>query len=146
MIEIFKLTEDLVQFVDSFDTWEQAIIGSAKPLVQGNYISENYVTSMIESIKEHGPYICIVPNIAIPHARPETGSKKIGFSVTILKRAVSFSKSADHNARLLITLSCVNSDTHLLVLQALVGILGNKEKKEKILNAKTKGEVVTLFN
>ena len=146
MIDNFKLTEDLVQFKDGFDSWEQAIIDCAKPLVDGEFINDNYVVAMIESVKEYGPYIVIAPNIAMPHARPEAGSKKVGFSVTVSKKAVSFGTSPEHDARLLVTLSCVSADTHLLMLQALVGVLADEEKFEAILNATKKEENLALFN
>jgi len=145
MIKDFKLTEELIQFKDGFDSWEEAIIDCAKPLVDGGYINDNYVVSMIESVKEYGPYIVIAPNIAMPHARPEAGSSKVGFSVTVTKNPVCFGTSPEHDARLLVTLSCVSADTHLLMLQALVGVLADEEKFEKILKAKTKQEILELF-
>ena len=113
MIEGFKLTEELISFKDGFKTWEEAVRFSSKTLLEQGFIEESYVDSMIDSVNEFGPYIVIAPNIAMPHARPESGSKKVGFAVTLYENPISFSDLPEHQARLFVTLSCVNADTHL---------------------------------
>ncbi len=145
MIEGFALSKELISFEKGFDNWEEAIVASSKGLLEQGFIVQSYVDSMIDSVKEYGPYIVIAPNIAMPHARPEAGSKKVGFAVTLCEEAVRFSEAPEHQARLLVTLSCVNADTHLQMLQALVGVLADEEKFEAILNAKTKEEILDIF-
>lgn len=146
MIDGFKLTEGLIQLADGFENWEDAIRFSAKPLLEGSFIETSYVDAMIESVKEYGPYIVIAPNIAMPHARPEAGSNKVGFAVTLCKNAVAFGETEDTHARLMVTLSCVSADTHLKMMAALVDVLGDSDKMELILNAKTKNDILTVFN
>ena len=145
MIDGFKLTKDLVKFEDSFSSWEEAIRVSSEELVKQNYIEETYVDAMIQSVKEYGPYIVIAPNIAMPHARPEAGSNKVGFSIMVCKEPVAFSEKPEHHARLFVTLSCVSADTHLQMIQALVGILGEQEQVDRIFSAKTKEELLEIF-
>lgn len=145
MIEGFKLTKELISFTKGFENWEDAIKFSSKSLLENGYINQSYVDAMIESVKEFGPYIVIAPNIAMPHARPEAGSNKVGFAVTLCEEPVSFSDAPEHQARLMVTLSCVNADTHLMMLQALVMVLADEEKFEKILNSKTKEEILDIF-
>lgn len=146
MIDGFKLTEELVQLTKGFSSWEDAIRFSAKPLVEGKFIEETYVDAMISSVKEYGPYIVIAPNIAMPHARPEAGSLKVGFAVTLCEDAVAFGETEDTHARLMVTLSCVSADTHLKMIQALVDVLGDPDKMELILKATTKEELLKLFS
>ncbi len=145
MIEGFKLTEELISFKDGFKTWEEAVRFSSKTLLEQGFIEESYVDSMIDSVNEFGPYIVIAPNIAMPHARPESGSKKVGFAVTLYDNPISFSDLPEHQARLFVTLSCVNADTHLKMLQALVEVLADEEKFNAILNAKSKQEILNIF-
>jgi PTS system ascorbate-specific IIA component len=145
MIEGFKLTEELISFAKGFDNWEDAIKFSSEGLLEKEYINENYVQSMIDSVKEFGPYIVIAPNIAMPHARPEAGSSKVGFAVTVCEEPVSFGDAPEHKARLMVTLSCVNADTHLKMLQALVMVLADEEKFNAILNSTTKQEILDIF-
>ena len=145
MIEGFNLTKELIRFEKGFQNWEDAIKASSEGLLKQGYIEPSYVQSMIDSVHEYGPYIVIAPNIAMPHARPEAGSNKVGFAVMLCEEPVSFSNALEHQARLLVTLSCVNADTHLMMLQALVGVLGDDEKLQQILNAKTKEEILEIF-
>jgi PTS system ascorbate-specific IIA component len=145
MIEGFKLTEELISFENGFESWEDAIRFSSISLLEQGFIEQSYIESMIDSVNEYGPYIVIAPNIAMPHARPESGSKKVGFAVTLYRDPVAFSELPEHQARLFVTLSCVNAETHLKMLQALVEVLADEEKFNAILNSKTKQEILNIF-
>ena len=145
MSKKFTLESSLVQFEDCIENWEDAIKLSANPLLEGGYIEEGYITAMIESVKEYGPYICIAPDIALPHARPEAGSLEVGFSVLMLKKPVEFSENPEHHSRALITLSCVDADTHLEMLQSIVETLSDEQKNAALFSATTKEEIVRLF-
>lgn len=119
---------------------------SAIPLLEKDMIQQGYVDGMIDSVKEHGPYIVIAPDIAIPHARPELGSKKIGFSFMRLQEAVSFRPEGEQTASLFIALSCVDNKTHMKLLQKIVMILSDESKLEKLYQLNDKTEIVSLFN
>lgn len=146
MIKGFELTADYVAFADEFDSWEEAVQFSAEPLLKGGEIKQSYIDGMIDSVKEHGPYIVIAPNIALPHARPETGSVKIGYCVMKTNKPVRFLEDGSADAQLFIALSCVDADTHLEMLQEIVMILSDQEKHDAIFAATTKEEMVALFN
>ena len=146
MIGEFKLTVDHVRFEKNAKDWEEAVQIAASTLLNEGYIKQSYVDGMIESVKAHGPYIVIAPNIALPHARPETGSVKIGFNVTRFDEPVSFTEDGNNDASLFISLSCVDSNTHLTMLQEIVMILSDQDKQDKIFAAETKEEIVEIFN
>jgi len=146
MIDDFKLTKHLIRFEDKFDNWEDAVRASSSSLLEGEYITKSYVDAMIESVKKYGPYIIIAPNIAMPHARPEAGALKVGFSVMLVKEPVKFSTEIEDQAQIFVALSCVNADTHLLMMQALIEVIGDEEIVEKILKSTTKEEILALFN
>ncbi|MFA9399043.1 MAG: PTS sugar transporter subunit IIA [Clostridiaceae bacterium] len=145
MINGFKLTEEYIQFYEGVDNWEDAIIKSAEPLLNGGLVEQSYIDAMISSVKEYGPYIVIAPNIAMPHARPETGSKKAGYSILKLDRPVSFTEDGENDAQLFIALSCVDEDKHIEMLKEIVGILSDKNKREKIFTLTTKQEIIEIF-
>lgn len=146
MIQGFELTGEYIQFVDSVDTWEEAVALSAQPLLEGGQIKQSYIDGMIESVKEYGPYIVIAPNIALPHARPELGSVKIGYSIMKIKQPVSFTEDGKNDASLFIALSCVDSERHIQMLQDIVMILSDSEKHDALFAANTKDEILALFN
>ncbi len=146
MIKDFELTEEYIQFFDKVDSWEEAVRLSADPLLKGGEIKQSYIDGMIESVKEHGPYIVIAPNIALPHARPETGSVKIGYSFMLLKEPVSFAEDGSADARMFIALSCVDPETHLEMLQEIVMILSDQAKHDALFGATSKDQVLELLN
>lgn len=146
MVQGFELTLEHVRFEQKAKNWEEAIIIASQSLLQTDIIQQSYVDAMIESVKEYGPYIVIAPNIALPHARPEAGSNKIGYSVTKFEECVSFTEDGSSDARLFISLSCVDSTTHVDMLQEIVMILSDQEKHDAIFASKRKEEILEIFN
>jgi len=145
MIEGFTLTEELVRIEDKFDHWEDAVRASSEALLKQGFVKQSYIEAMIDSVKEFGPYIIIAPNIAMPHARPTAGAIQIGFSVMIVQQPVIFGEDDFDKAQIFIALSCVTSDTHLKMMQALVEVIEDESKVEKLIQAKTKKEIIALF-
>ncbi len=142
----FTLTEKHVNFIEQANDWKEAIRLAASSLLESGLIKESYVQGMIDSVLTHGPYIVIAPNIAMPHARPEAGSVEIGYSVTLFNKPVSFMEDGSMDAKLFITLSCVEADSHIKMMQEIVTILSDGEKHDAIFRATTKEEIVKIFN
>lgn len=141
----FELTPQLVRFEKSAKDWEDAIRIAAKDLLADGYIKESYVDGIIDCVKEFGPYIVIAPNLAFPHARPEKGAIKAGYSITRFEEPVSFAADGSADARLFISLSCVESDMHILVLQEIAGILSDEDKKKRLFETEDTAEIVRIF-
>jgi mannitol/fructose-specific phosphotransferase system IIA component (Ntr-type) len=146
MIQGFELTKDLIRFEKKAKDWKDAIRMSAQGLLDLSLVEPSYIDAMIESIEEYGPYIVIAPNIALPHARPEAGSKKIGYSFMRLEEPVYFTEEDSTAASLFIALSCVDSETHLEMLQQIVMVLSDPKKHDKLFEANTKDEIIEIFN
>lgn len=145
MIEGFVLTEELIEFRPGAFSWQDAIRACGQPLVDKGYIQHAYVDAMVDVVSTYGPYIVIAPLIAMPHARPEAGSIKVGFAVSIFEEPVAFGDTEDLNAKLFVTLSCTSSDTHLQMMQALIDVLGDEDKVQTLLTTKDKAVVLQLF-
>ncbi len=145
MIDNFVLTKDYVQIKDKVSDWKEAITLSAKPLLENGLVEQSYIDAMISSVEEFGPYIVIAPHIAMPHARPETGSKEVGFAILKLNESVSFSEEEDHQVKLLVSLSCKDANTHIKILQSLVEILSTEEKQKKVINSSSIDELMGYF-
>ncbi len=141
----FVLEEKFVSFQDSAKDWEDAIRLSASSLLAEGYFKESYVDGMIQSVKDNGPYIVIAPNIAMPHARPETGAIKGGYSITLFKEPVVFDEKGEYVGKLFITLSCVEANAHIKMMQEIVTILSDSEKHDNIFAATTKEEILANF-
>ena len=140
------LTEQTIQLKDRVTNWEEAIKVASQPLVDQQSIRPDYVEAMITNVKELGPYIVIAPNIAIPHARPETGVEQLGMSFLRLEEPVYFSEKEKHRAQLIIVLAAIDNQTHLKALAQLTELLSNEGNVEKLIAANDQETVIKLIN
>ncbi|MGG1631104.1 BglG family transcription antiterminator [Rossellomorea sp. NRS-1567] len=140
------LTEQTIQLKDRVTSWEEAIRVASEPLVDQQSIRPDYVDAMITNVKELGPYIVIAPNIAIPHARPETGVEQLGMSFLRLEEPVYFTEKEKHRAQLIIVLAAIDNQTHLKALAQLTELLSNEDNVEKLISASDRQTIIELIN
>lgn len=93
--EIQPMLEDVLKdsnilLNEQVTTWEDSIRRVSEPLIKEKIIEPRYVTAMIDSVKEYGPYIVIGKYIALAHARPEDGVNSLGISVATIKEPIAF--------------------------------------------------------
>jgi len=138
------LTEEMIQMRDRVSNWEEAIEIAAQPLLETNAIEPRYIEAMIRNVRELGPYIVLTPNVAVPHARPEDGVKKIGISLLRVKEKVAFSDDEDHHANLVVVLAAVDNETHLRALGQLTELISETENVDRLIAAADKDEILAM--
>lgn len=139
------LTKDMIKFSnDNSLSWQQAITLSAQPLINAGKISNRYIDAIIKNVDDNGPYINIGTEIALAHAKPDQGVKKLGMSLLLLNHDIDLVDDK-HKIRLIIVLAAIDSTSHLKALSELAQILGNKLDVKKIMNAKTEEEIEELI-
>lgn len=127
-------------------SWREAIKISTDMLVKSGAIEERYYDDIIKNTMEYGPYYIIMPEVAMPHARSESGVKKDSFSLVTLEEPVSFGEDVGHIS-ILITLAATSSDNHNeFGLVQVANLFENEENILKIKNAKTKEEILALIS
>ncbi|WP_377918345.1 PTS sugar transporter subunit IIA [Bacillus songklensis] len=140
------LTPETIMMKTRVKNWEDGIRTAAFPLLQNRFITEQYVQSMIENVKKFGPYIVIVPKVAIPHARPDNGVLQISMSLLHLEEPVYFSEEEEHAVHLIFVLAAIDDETHLKALSQLSDLLMEEENINKILQTKNKQEILVLID
>ncbi|WP_091610410.1 BglG family transcription antiterminator [Marinococcus luteus] len=138
------LNEDTIIMEEFAADWQDSIRKASTPLTDNESVNASYIEAMIQNIEELGPYIVIAPDIAIPHARPESGVNRLGMSLLHLQQPVHFSEEAKHQASVVIVLAAIDNETHLKALSQLTELLSEPEAKEKLLNASSKEEIMQL--
>lgn len=131
------LTKDFIQVVKEVKDWKEAICLGSKPMIKMGYITEDYVTSMINTITKLGPYIVIAPKVAIPHAKPEDGVKKLGLSLLCLEKSVSFSETTRHDVNIIVVLAAIDGETHLKALSQLNKLFSDQRLINKMIKAQS---------
>lgn len=135
-----------VTFLNEVNDWEDAIRKAAHPLLQDKVIQPSYVHAMIQYVKKLGPYNVVVPNVALPHGKPEDGALKLGMSLLILQKPVSFSSKENHQVRLLFVLSSIDNQLHLRALSQLSELLSSRKTVVELMECKTKESVLQILS
>lgn len=142
---------DLIQMIERVDNWQAGIELAAQPLLSKGFIEESYIEAMIDSIHQLGAYIVLAPHVAVPHASPDKGVKRLGMSLLQLKEAVDFNREneeydEDRQVQLIFVLAAIDSSAHLKALQQLVMILDNEETIDRLIKAETCDEMYQIIN
>lgn len=138
--EIINCT--FIKINEEADNWEDAIRKGGQILIENGCINNLYIDAMIDNVKRLGSYIVILPGIAMPHARPEDGSYKIGISIMTLKNPVYF---CDCSVRVVLTLSVIDNITHMDILKNIMKIVEDSEFMNRISNAVTQKDILDIF-
>lgn len=138
------LVEENVQILEGAENWQEAIRQSVMPLERGKFVTAGYKEAIIANVLELGPYICIAPRVAMPHARPEQGALKTQIAITLFRQEVVFNRE-DARANLFIALSAADSESHLKLLVKISELLQDEVRAEKIFAAETVEELYRFF-
>jgi mannitol/fructose-specific phosphotransferase system IIA component (Ntr-type) len=132
----------IVKVKDRVKDYKEAIKISCDSLEEKGYIKKSYFDAIMNKIEEFGPYFCIAPKIAMPHARPEDGAIKTELCVLKLNEPVDF---LGKEVRLFMTLSATDSTSHLKLMQSVAGVCMDENKLNKILNSNNEKEIMEVM-
>lgn len=135
--EIQPMLEDVLKdsnilLNEQVTTWEDSIRRVSEPLIKEKIIEPRYVTAMIDSVKEYGPYIVIGKYIALAHARPEDGVNSLGISVATIKDPIAFGNEGNDPVKIIFCLAAVDSYSHLNIMKSLIELINDEEKVDRL--------------
>ncbi|BDR59685.1 BglG family transcription antiterminator [Xylocopilactobacillus apicola] len=137
--------ESLIRLNIEAANWRDAIIKSAEPLIQAGYATEDYVKGMVKTTEESGPYIVISKGVALPHARPELGAKKVGITVATLKKPINFGNRSNDPVKFVFALCAIDNKSHLKAMSELVNFISDQKFLAQLIQAANPSEVYTLI-
>lgn len=132
----------IVKVINQVDDYKEAIKISCDILENRGSIEKTYFDSIIRKIDEYGPYFCIAPKIAMPHARPEDGAIKTDLCVLKLNEPVDF---LGKETSLFLTLSSIDNNSHLELMQKVASLCMDESKLNKILNTNKEEEIMEVI-
>ena len=127
------------------DDWRMAVEICGDLLVSSGAAEDDYVPAMVRTVEELGPYAVIAPGVAIPHARPEDGVKKVGLSLAILAEPVEFGSRENDPVDLVFGFTTTDADAHVELIQALADFIEKEENLKELRNATTVEEVLEIM-
>ena len=136
------LTADRIRLSVEAKDWQDAIWQVSAPLTEFKMVTPDYVNSMIQTVRDFGPYIVIAPGIAIAHARPGFGVIETCLSMITLQRPIPFGSKHNDPVGIVFAFGAKNGDDHLSLLQDLARVLTSEETIGLIRNETDKDRIV----
>lgn len=126
--------------------WQEAIRLCCVPLEADGTVDATYAEEIIACVTKHGPYIVILPGLAMPHSTENSkGAHGTAIGFMKLENAVSFEAgNPDKDARVFFTLASIDPDAHVNNMQRLYAILTNEEVLNKLQEVTTPEEFLAL--
>lgn len=134
------------KFAKEAKDWQEAIRMSCEPLEADGTVEANYKEDIIACVEKYGPYIVIMPEVAMPHSQEgAVGVNKTAISFMKLDKPVSFDpEDAEKDARLFFTLASCNPDQHLNNMMRLSEMLMNEDVVAALLEANTETDLLEI--
>jgi PTS system ascorbate-specific IIA component len=134
------------KFVDSVDSWEEAVRLCCEPLVETGYTAPDYYKQIVDCVKKYGPYMVFDHYVAMPHSQENAeGAYKTAVGLTVVKNIVDFGTDADgekKEAKLLFPLVAVNPEEHLENMQQLMEIFMNEPLLDALMEAESGEDIL----
>ena len=133
-------------FAKSAASWQDAIRLSCSPFVNDGTVDDNYAEDIIRCVSKYGPYIVLLPGVAMPHSQ-EGGPLVHGTGVSFmrLKEGVSFDPDDSEKwADLFFAIAADDPAVHLENIRSLMDVLQNEELLEKLRQASGDGDLLAL--
>ena len=139
---------DLVRICDQQPSnWEDAIRISCENLIDKSIINDTYVEEVIAAVQTYGPYIVIVPGVAMPHSTDKSeGVFGTAIAFTKFNDKVYFEAgNEEKQAKLFFTLAAKNPDEHMTNIANLSDLLMTDGVIDALENIETMRDFETLL-
>lgn len=122
------LTLDHIKTLTSVETLEDGIRVASEPLRQEQLIKESYIYAMVDLLDRYGPYIIIAPNVALAHALPEDGVRKLSMSLLNLKDEIVYQ---NRTVKHIFVLAPIDKNSHLKIMRDLLDFFQDEMRFKK---------------
>ncbi|MGG5333095.1 BglG family transcription antiterminator [Enterococcus sp. AZ163] len=137
------LSENKITILDEVADYREALKIAGQPLLAEGAVTESYIQAVIDSHDFEDPYTILGEEVAIPHALPSEGVKRIGISLLIVRKGFYYSKS--HSLKIVFMIAPIDKKQHN---QAIIDILTIAESPvmiEKMTNTNEKQSILKLL-
>lgn len=124
--------------------WKEATKIGVDMLVKEGLATPKLADAIFESTEKLGAYYVFEKGIALLHAPPGDYSIKAGASILLTKENIQFNNE-DKWARVLVTLSSPDAESHMQIIQDFGAVFMDHDLKGKVLNSKSIEELAELI-
>lgn len=139
------LNADTIEVDVRAEDWQDALRKAGKLLVQESRVEAAYVENTIKAVTEMGPYIVIMPGVALGHSRPDDTVKETCIQMIRLKEPVAFGSECNDPVKLVFMFATTDAEAHLEILQDLAAMLMDQDALEILLQSNHTEEIKELL-
>ncbi|HLC03060.1 MAG TPA: PTS sugar transporter subunit IIA [Anaerolineales bacterium] len=137
------ITADVIELKASAETWQEVVDRAGRPLLRGGLVTLAYLRAVKDVVSTHGPYMVIWPGIALLHAPPGGGVRRLCMSLVTFERPVSFGHPENDPVDVAIMLGAIDSRSHVPALFQLIALLKDHSAVSELRSAVEKARVLS---
>lgn len=137
-----KTTRVWIEPVD----WQAAGRTVGGLLVATGGVEPAYIEKMIQNVERLGPYIVIVPGVALFHSKGDEDVHRVCLSLATVKDGVVFGAGHKDPVKILFAFASPDTKEHLVMLREIMGILKRPELMRQLTEAPTNGDILRLIH
>ena len=135
MLSEFILENKTFALQEKAQTWQQAVKKSVDLLVACGCAKECYCDAILNSVK------------AMPHARPEQGALKIGFSLVTLAQPLNFGNATNDPVDLILCITAPDKEAlNEKVIVEVMDLFDNENALKQLRSAQSERELKDILN
>lgn len=140
------LSDSTIALRKNAATWQQALDICARPLLDAEIITTDYLSAIKTQHEKLGPYYVLAPGLAMPHARPEEGAKGLGLSLLKLEEGVSFHTEEFDPVDVIILLAAPDKHSHIEMISALAELFSSEKDLHELHQARNVEEIKKIIS
>ena len=121
--------------------WEDAVRQASALLEKAGTIAPAYTQAMVDMVREMGPYIVIMPGVALAHARPEGNVARNSIAVVTCPAGVNFGNRSNDPVYAVFAIAARTDEEHLVLFRALAKFISEEANVERLKGAATFEEI-----
>lgn len=140
--KLSEMIEEVLLDVEC-NSWEEAIKMSGKIMVENKICDMTYIDSIIERVKEFGPYMVMSNRVALPHSKNIGNVFKSKMVLMNFRDYILFPEETPVKTMLVFTSQDENA--HLDALSNFLDLVNNYKFLEKLENNPSKKKVIDII-
>lgn len=127
-------------------SWRDAVRACCRPLERQGAVSAAYADEIIACVERHGPYIVLVPGVAMPHSTENAhGCLRTAIGFMRCAQPVHFLEGdPDKDAQIFFTLCATDPAEHLANMQRLYAILTDQGVLDRLKAATGPADLLAI--
>ncbi len=136
------LKKDNIEIKASAEDWKEVVEKAGQLLKKAGYVEEKYIQAMKDSIIENGPYVVIGKGVALLHARPEDGVKKLGMSLLTLDQPIEFGNENNDPVKIAFAFCAEDNKKHVKAIADLSLVLMEENAVDQIAEMESISDIL----